>query len=281
MALKDIHDKVDEIPEEFRSLYTEKGGKWELTGISGVKTSADVARLQEGLTKERNEHKATKDKLAAWGDLKPEEVTAKLDLIPELEAAAKGKLDDAKVEEIVARRVEGTIKSKLAPVERENARLKAEAAEAKALAELLQGEKKQRKVHDSVRAALVASKAIPEAHEDALLLADRVFEVAEDGRTVTRDNVGVTPGLEPSAWIAEMQEKRPHWWPGSSGGGAGGSGRGGGGGAGAGNPWSAAGWNMTAQGAYLRTNGRAAAEQMAKAAGTTIGGPRPAAPAKR
>lgn len=278
MALKDVHDKVEEIPEEFRSLYTEKAGKWELTGIQGVKTSADVARLQEGLTKERNEHKATKDKLAAWGDLKPDEVTAKLDTIPELEAAAKGKLDDAKIEEIVARRVDGTIKSKLAPVERENARLKQEAAEAKKLAELLQGEKKQRRVHDDVRSALLASKVRPEAHEDALLLADRVFELSEDGKTVTRDGVGVTPGLEPAAWLSEIQSKRAHWWPGSEGGGAPGSGRGGGGGGG--NPWSAAGWNLTEQGAYVRKHGQAAAEQMAKAAGTTFGGPRPQ-PAKR
>lgn len=272
MTLKAVHDKVDDIPEPYRPLYTEKGGKWELTGIEGVKTQADVDRLNVSLTKERADHRAAKDKLAVWGDLDHAKVVADLDRLPELEAAAKGKLDDAKVEEIVARRVEGTIKSKLAPVERENERLKREAADAKKEAELLRGEKKQRTVHDDVRRALVAAKVIPEAHDDALLLADRVFEVNEEGKTVTRDGIGVTPGLEPAAWLSEIQDKRKHWWPGTVGGGSGGSGGGGGGGS---NPWSAANWNMTEQGKFLNVHGRAKAEQMAKAAGSSIGATSP------
>lgn len=272
MTLKAIHDSLAEIPEGYRPLYTEKNGKFELTGIDGVKTQADIDRLQASLTKERNEHKATRDKLAPWGELNPEEVQAKLDLIPELEAAAKGKLDDAKIEEIVQRRLEGTLKSKIAPVERENKTLKQLLAEKEQMVSTLTGRERQRAIHDSVRKSLISRKVINEAHEDALLLADRIFEVTDEGKVVTRDNVGVTPGLEPDAWLAEIQDKRPHWFPGTSGGGAGGNR---GGGSGSANPWSADGWNMTAQGAYLRQYGRERAEQMAKAAGTTVGGPRP------
>jgi hypothetical protein len=69
-----------------------------------------------------------------------------------------------------------------------------------------------------------------------------------------------------------MQKQRPHWWPTSAGGGAGG---GGGGFGGEPNPFSAEHWNLTAQGAIIRDKGTAAAETLAKAAGTKIGATRP------
>ncbi|QFR59625.1 hypothetical protein P6F33_gp24 [Pseudomonas phage Quinobequin-P09] len=98
-----------------------------------------------------------------------------------------------------------------------------------------------------------------------------MLEVNEEGKVVTRDGVGVTPGIDATVWLTEMQSKKTHWWGPSQGGGAGGNRSGSGGGA---NPWSADGWNMTEQGRILKEN-RSRAEQMAKSAGTTIGGPRP------
>jgi hypothetical protein len=41
------------------------------------------------------------------------------------------------------------------------------------------------------------------------------------------------------------------------------------------NPWTADNWNMTEQG-KIYTSDPSRAEQLAKAAGTTVGGPRPA-----
>lgn len=276
MVLKDVHDKQEDIPEAFRELYTEKNGKWECTGIQGMKTQADVDRVQTGLTKEREDHKATKGKLAVWGDMVHDDVVATLDRVPELEAAAKGKLDEAQIEEIVTRRVDGTIKSKLAPVERELKTVTAERDELKGENVKFLAANVTRTIHKTVRAALVESKVLPDAHEDALLLADRVFEVREDDKAiVTRDQVGVTPGLDPTGWLAEIQPRRRHWWPESVGGGAKGSG-GGGGGFGGKNPWSYEGWNMTEQGRFIREHGRERADSMAKAAGTVIGGKKPA-----
>ena len=275
MPLQAVHEKIDDIPEQYRDLYTEKGGKFELTGITGVKTQADVDRLQAALTKEREEHKNAKNALGIWGDLKHEEVVAQLDKIPELEAAAKGKLDEAQIEEIVNRRVDGTIKSRTAPLERQLKAATDTIALLKTDNEKLTGEKRSRFIGDDVRSELIKNKVIPEAHDDALMIADRIFEIPEEGgRPVTKEGVGVTPGITADIWLQEMQPKRPHWWPLSAGGGATGGGRDGGNFMG-GNPFSAEHWDVTKQGQIVRTQGREKAEQMAKAAGTTVGGLKP------
>lgn len=275
MALNAVHTTLDEIPENFRELYTEKNGKFELTGISGVKTQADIDRLQVAIAKERDATKAEKEKLSVWGDYQFDDVVAKLDKYPELEAAAAGKLDEASIEEIVSKRVDGTINSKTAPLERQLKLLQTEREELAKERDALSTEKRQRLIHDSVRKAMTASKVIPEAQEDALMLAERVFEIREDdGQIVTRDQVGVTPGIAADVWLTEMVSQRPHWWPATQGGGARG-GSGGGASFGGSNPWALDSWNMTKQGQVLNEHGREKADQMAASAGTTVGGLRP------
>lgn len=267
MPLKAIVDNLDGVPETHRDLYTQRGEKFEITGIEGMRTQADVDRIQSGLKKERDDHKALRDRWAALSTREPADIQAMLDRYPELEEAAKGKLDDAKIEDIVGKR----ITSKLAPVERERDTLKTQIAERDAVIQGYQLKEIHRTISDKVREAGALAKVLPEAMEDALLLAERVFEVNEDGRVVTKDNVGVTPGIEASVWLTEMQNKRPHWWGPSSGGGA----RGAGGAAnGNANPWAAETWNMTEQGRILTAN-PTKAEQMAKSAGTTVGGRKP------
>ena len=274
--LKAIYDNPDDIPEsieDFRSLFVEKNGKWELSGVSGVQTQGNVARLEAALKKERDDHKSTKSALQVWGELDPEDVHSKLDRIPELEAAADGKLDDAKIEELAQKRAEATMRSKLAPMERELGKTKKEREElATALGEY-QAKETRRTIHDKTRKALLDAKVLNEAHEDALMLAERVFEITEEGQVLTKDGVGVTPGLEPAAWLQEIQDKRPHWWPASQGGGAKGSG--GVGGFGGKNPWTAEHWNMTEQGRILREKGTDYAERLAQAAGTGVGKGKP------
>lgn len=267
MKLKAIVDTLDDVPAQYHALYTEKNGKWELTEIEGVKTQADVDRLQSALSKERNDHKATKEKYAALGDRDIDEVITQLDRIPELEAASAGKVDDAKLEELV----EGRLKTKLAPIEREKAQLTQKVQELTGAVEQYVAADRTRKIHDEVRKAATSSKVLPEAFEDALMLAERVMELDEEGRVIVRDGVGFTPGVDPAVWLSDLQSKRPHWWGPSQGGGAAGNNRSGVNGT---NPWSADGWNLTEQGKILREN-RTRAEQMAASAGTTIGGPRP------
>ena len=191
MTLKAVVDTLEGIDEAFHGLYTERNGKFEITSIEGMKTQGDVDRLQTALTKERNDHKAVKDKFAPLANFDVTEVLGKLDRFGELEEAARGKLDDAKIEEMVGKR----IGSKLGPVERERDTYKTQLAEATAKLGEYAVRETQRTIFDKVREAATTAKILPEALEDALLLAERVFEVTEDGRVVTKDNVGVTPGI--------------------------------------------------------------------------------------
>lgn len=269
--LKDIHDKLEEIPEAYQSLYTERNGKWELTGIQGVKTSADVERLQVGLTKERSDHKITKDKLGTWGEMVHDDVMKKLDRYDELEAASGGNLDDEKIEEIVEKR----IGSKIAPYERKVADLEKQNG-------LLSGENdgyktsaNKRRIDDAVRVAMreyKGGKFIDTATDDILMNARNMLEITEDGAIITRDKVDITPGMDVGGWLTDMTAKRPHWQPDSGGGGGNGDlGRGNVGD----NPFTLDNWNKTKQAAYYKEHGEEKTQKLAKMAGTKINGPKP------
>lgn len=284
MVLKDVHDTLEEIPEQYRDLYTEKNGKFECTGITGLRTSGDFTRISKALEDEKALHKATKadlsGKLQEWETLGSiDDTRKKVERFPELEAAAGNKLDEAKIEEIVQRRVDGTIKSRTAPLEHQVATLKRERDELKVSNEQWVGKDRSRTIREHLRKAAIEKKVRPEAMDDVLDLGERVHELTDDGRVVTRDGVGITPGLEPVGWLDEVSEKRSYWWPDSQGGGAGGSGRGGSAGGGK-NPWSRDHWNVTEQARVFKQHGRERAEALAKAAGSSIGATQPP-PAKK
>ncbi len=272
--LKLTYASQDDIPEAFRELFTETDGTFRLTGIEGMVTSDDVNAAKRNTEAERTAHKKTKDRMRHFIDMSDEALTetvSKLDRFEELELAASGKLDDDKIDAMVEKR----ITSRTAPLERQITTLTTDLGEMTTSRDGLQKDKTQRTVQDDVRAAATKVKLLPEAVDDAFMLADRIFEVNDEGAVVTRDNVGVTPGIGAEVWLTDLKEKRPHWWPTSSGGGAGGGGGGPGGG---GNPWAPKTWNLTAQGVQYRADPTKAA-QLAAAAGTKIGGAKPAMPA--
>ena len=270
MTIRALYDSADDVPEPYRDLFEERDGKFQLTKIEGIATEADVSRMRRALDSERNSHKDLKTRWTGFfGERKPEDVQALLDRLPELETLANGKVDETKLNELAEARARG----KLAPVERKLTETERALQQAMEQVKLFQTEKQQRTIGDAVRAAAVKGKMLDTAQEDALLLAERVFEVTEDGKVMTRDGLqNVPPGLSPDVWLSDMQKARPHWWPASSGGGArGGSGNGSGGA----NPFSADGWNLTEQGRVIREQGAERAAQLARVAGTTVGGPRP------
>ena len=267
--LKATYTSLDDVPENFRELFEERGGIFHIAKIEGIKTDADVSRIQRGLEAERNAHNQLKATVSGFlGDKKFDDIQSILDRVPELEAAAAGKLDPQKIEELT----EARLRTKLAPVERELNGLRTALSEKDQKLAAYEARDRQRAIHDHVRQAATAMKVIPSAIEDIAMLAERIFEVDAENRVTVKDGVGTTPGVTADIWLGEMQAKRPHWWPASVGGGAGGSG---GGGGGVGNPWSADHWNMTEQGNYVRTHGEAKAAQAAAAVGSRLGATRP------
>lgn len=273
ILLEPQYDTAEAVPEAFKPLYEERGGKFLLTKIKGLATTADVTRVQRALDSEKQGHTSLKTQWANFfGDKKPEEIRAILDRVPELETIAASKnINDEKLNELAETR----FRAKFAPLERELGTLKTAVAEKDTLIQQFQDRERTRTIHDGVRSEAAKSKVVDTAIEDVLMLAERAFEVDEQGNLVTKDLPGQTPGLQPSVWLQEMQAKRPHWWPASKGGGANGGGAGGI--DAADNPFSHKGWNMTAQGKLYQEN-PARATQLAQIAGTTVGGPRPAAP---
>lgn len=265
-SLAAVVDTLDGVPEALHAFYVERDGKFHLQ-VTGLPAQGDVTRLTEALRKERADHAALKERVKLLGDVRIEDAVEQLARIPELEAT-QGQVDEEKVNALV----EARIKGRLGPVERERDNLRTQVGEKDEVIKGFEAKERTRTIHDKVREDAVKAKLLPEAIEDALLLADRVMEVDETGRVVTKDNVGVTPGIEPSVWLTDMQKSRPHWWGPSGGGGAGGQ-RGPNGDTGT-NPFTHENWNLTLQGQLVNSD-RAKAEQMAKAAGTTIGGERP------
>lgn len=280
VKLKTIYEKPEEIPEGFSELFTERNGHFELTAVEGVKTQADVDRVNAALVKERGDHKLVREKLQQFGEIDP----ATLPVLQEELAEAKARLETLTTEgkanvEAVQSQIDAAIARAVGPVTRDKDALArqlevskqavaAEAAKVKKLEESIQ----QEHVRITIRDAAIAANVLPSAIEDAVLVGERMFELV-DGKLVTKDQDGLTPGLNPKEWAKDMKEKRPHWWPLSQGGGAEG-GKGGGVNL-KDNPWSPEAWNITKQGQVIKSLGEEKAADMAARVGSKIGAVRP------
>lgn len=277
MALKAQIDALEDVAEGLRTEYREvqdpttKKTVYVLDIEGSVDPLPAVRSLKDENARRRIENTKLTEQMGKFkilGDRDPNQILADLDRIEELKLAAEGKLDDGKINQIVETRVRG----KVAPLERELGQLRTQLGEKDKVIEGYTVKERNRMIGAALSKAARDLKVVDSAMDDIELYGDRVFEVTDDGNVVTKDGVGVTPGLSPKDWLADMQGKRPHWWGPSAGGGAGGAGgnRGGAGG----NPWKHESWNMTEQSAIVRVD-RARADKLAQAAGTTVGGPKP------
>lgn len=278
--LKTVYDTAEDIPEGFLDLYTERNGHFEITGVEGVKTQADIDRIQNALVKERSDHKATKAQLAPFEGIDPDAIEANQSALEEaraqLEAINKdGRVDETKLEPIIAAR----IKQAVAPLERDKLNLERQVdAQKRAVAERdgevlnLRTSITTDNIERAIRDAAALEKVLPTAIDDVTLRGIRVFEKTEDGRIVTKDVPGVVPGLSPKEWLKDMGDKAPHWWPASVGGGSQGTGSGPRGTyGGANNPWSKEGWNVTKQGQLVKSLGEGKANEIAAMVGSKVG----------
>lgn len=279
--LKVIYEKAEEIPEGYTDLYVERGGKFELAGIEGVKTQGDIDRLNEAIRKEKADHKAAKEKLAAFGDLDPAQLPAQLEELNEAKArlaqlTVEGKIDETKVTE----RIDAAVLRAVGPVKREKESIeRAFEAERKKLAEkdaeIVKRDTQilNTKIEHALREGAVAQLILPAAIDDAVTLSVKHFEVTDDGRIITKADAGVTPGLNPKEFFKDRKETKPYWWALSEGGGS----RGGKGPTGqtTGNPWSEQGWSLKGQGEYYKAHGAEKAAAAAASVGSKIGATKP------
>lgn len=282
IKLKTIYETQADIPEGYADLFTEKGGKFELTAVEGVKTQADIDRVNAALVKERNDHKVVREKLQAFGEIDPASLPAQQEELAELKAKletleAQGNDQLVKVQA----QIDAAVNRAVGPVNREKESLSRQLETArKAVADKeaevakLNADIESEHVRLAIRDAAIAAKVLPTAIDDAVLVGERMFETV-DGKLLTKGDNGITPGLNPKEWAKEMEEKRPHWFPTSVGGGA--QGGKGGGSSMKDNPFTADNWDVTKQGQLYKAD-PAKAAQMAERAGVKIGATRPAKP---
>lgn len=214
MKLKIRYDNEADIPEGYKDLFTEKEGKWELTGIDGLKTQADIDAVREGLVKERTEHKETKAKLKAFGEHKAEEVDAVMQEVEELRIKVEdgGKMDDEKVAQLVDAKVRPVQKELDKAIgERDGFKTQAEASDAK----LVQSGRR-----DAVFGAIAAKEGIRKDSSAAILkFATDDLEFDGDAGTFATE-----AGLTVGEWLDGFCDKNAYVMEASKGGGTGGDG---------------------------------------------------------
>jgi hypothetical protein len=222
MILKLSYLKKEEIPSGFDSLYTEKDGKWNFSGVEGMKTTEDITRITSALDLEKKQHSETKKKweaVTAMG-IGAEEVVKSLETLEELkikvEAGAGKEFDEGKFNEAVLKRVE----REQVKWERERKALTERAVAAETNVGDLNGKINSGKIKSKVMEVCGKLEVKPSAFSDALLLAERVMYVTEDGQILVKDKCGYPPGLPMEEFMADRKTDKQHWWEGSVGGGS-------------------------------------------------------------
>lgn len=239
MKLKAEYENFDEIPEKYQDLYEERGNRWILTKIEGIKTEADVVRLQRSLENNRTELKKYKKDIE---DLRSEKelLQSEQEMFESKKKKAAAAPDDT----------ESFDSPVVKTIQRENNRLKTDLENAIKQIEVFQGNEKKRTILDQVRDAALKSRVTETALEDVLLLAERKFDVDDNGGVYTNDSMS----LNPTEWLKSMETARPHWWPTSSGGNSQSQPSQMRKFSGAENPWGKDGFNLTKQMEILKTD---------------------------
>lgn len=269
MELELVYNAAADIPKGFEALYTEKDGKFHLSGVKGLSAlqalPASVARLETSLKAEREAHKKTK---AEGGDTgtRIAELEAQL---AEAQAAveAGGKpIDQTKLAELADKRSG----PKIAAAERAQKAAEAKAAEVQGLLDQALGRERTSKIVGALGEAAAKAGLPADAQNLIKGYLGTSFEVGEDGSIRTKEGGLLPVGLDAVAAVNETKTMFPSIWPTSQGGGAKGGGFAPGGGP---NPYKKDTWNVTEQ---MKLSD-ADAQRLAQAAGVDWKNPKPPA----
>jgi hypothetical protein len=181
-------DTLDEVPEEFKGLYTEADGKFTLNAKLVVKIGQGTG-AKIGLDRERLTVASLKEKLRAFKAI-GETPEALQQRITELEEAATASPDKQAIEATIARRYE----AKITTLTNENTELRTQVT-------TVRGESDADFLNNEIASAIAASDALPNALRPILRERARV-ERDDQGvrRLVVRDDKGeevLTPRGEP------------------------------------------------------------------------------------
>ena len=225
-----IVDSLDDVPEGAREHYQERDGKFELD-LTGAFSQIDRDNLQVALRKEREVSAGASGKIKLFGEWTPETI-----------AELEGQHDQLTIEntalkkeggptgEDVDKLVEARVMARIAPVERNLQRAQTEIGTLTEERNTLSSARSRDAIQREVLGAFSAKDlgANVDARPDVELWAGSVFEVLEGGEVVSRDGVGLTPGLKPADILKDMKDQgvRRHWFGVTKGAGAGGGGGG-------------------------------------------------------
>lgn len=263
-----IQDKA-KIPEALVDHYVETDGVFVLD-VTGMKTQKDFDDYAEALKK----------RLADAGADFAKKQGASLsrdDVLEVVEGALKKFAPGVKPKGNGAGEGEGDVDARLHDLERNLASVSKELDTAKKERDEALGKSKDTTIRTKLTQAANAAGATPEGVTNLVTLAEPDFELSQAGDVVTKLEArsGVSPNQKAEDYFATVARQKDFrmFWPPSVGAGADGEGAGGpgaGGDLGKGNPWTKAGWNMTAQGKLYTVN-KTEAERLMKVAGVELG----------
>jgi hypothetical protein len=278
MTLEAVLSDATKIPEGLKDHYVETDGVFVLD-VPGMKTQQDFDNYATALKKRftdagadfarKNDAGLSRDDVAELIE------TGLKKFAPGVkpgDQSANGKGDD---------QVPGDVSARLHDLERNVASLTSDNKKLKNERDEALGKSRDTTIRNKLTQAANSAGATPEGVGNLVSLVEPNFEVAQDGSVVTKLEAGpgVSPNQKPDDYFAAIAREKAFrmFWPASKGAGADGEGPGGpgaGGELGASNPWSKAGWNLTAQGKLYNTN-KTEAERLMKAVGVSLGATTP------
>jgi hypothetical protein len=272
MTLEAVLSDAKKIPEGLKDHYVEAGGVFTLD-VPGMKTQADFDNYAAALKKRFTDSAADFSKKNDAG-LSREDVAELIEaglkkFAPGVKPGdGNGKDGDP---------VPGDVSARLHDLERNVASLTTDNKKLKEERDDALRKSRDTTIRNKLTQAANTAGATPEGVGNLVSLVEPNFELAQDGSVVTKLDAGqgVSPNQKPDDYFSAIARDKAFrmFWPASKGAGADGDGAGGpgaGGELGKDNPWSKAGWNLTAQGKFYTAN-KIEAERLMKAVGVELG----------
>ncbi len=158
------------------------------------------------------EKRRATEKLGEYEDLDVEKLKKYKDQLDNDENAkliAEGKFQE--VIDKATEKVRSNYNDQITDIQRENDELKA-------IAEMAERRSRQTIVEINLRRAAEVAEVLPAAIDDVIARGASLFTVEDDGNLVQRDSNGELVQIDgktatPTAWLTQLKEKAPHFWP--------------------------------------------------------------------